>query len=269
VRTLRHGMAGQPGVELFGPWDDGEAVRQALIKAGADFGLHLVGGRTYASNTIESGWIPSPLPAVYSGEKMKAYREWLPAAGYEATASLGGSFVSQNIDDYYLTPWDLGYGAFVKFDHDFIGREALEKMAGEPHRRKVTLALDNEDVTRVLSSMFQKGNRAKYMDFPSAVYSMHPYDAVLADGRPVGLSTWISYSANEGRMLTLAMLDESHCKFGTQVQLLWGEEGGGTRKPTVERHIQTEIKAVVSPVPYSEVARDSYADGWRTRQTKT
>ena len=74
---------------------------------------------------------------------MKAYREWLSANCYEAgKASIGGSFVSDNIEDYYLTPWDLGYGPFVKFDHDFIGREALEKMADEPHRKKVTLALE-------------------------------------------------------------------------------------------------------------------------------
>ena len=50
-------------------------------------------GRT-RRNTIESGWIPSPLPAVYSGEELKAYREWLPATGYEGSASIGGSFVS-------------------------------------------------------------------------------------------------------------------------------------------------------------------------------
>ena len=60
---------------------------------------------------------------------MKAYREWLPANSYEATGSIGGSFVSDNIEDYYSTPYELGYGPFVKFDHDFIGREALEKMA--------------------------------------------------------------------------------------------------------------------------------------------
>lgn len=65
VRALRHGMAGQAGYELFGPWEDGETVRQALIAAGQAFGLKLCGGRTYASNTLESGWIPSPLPAVY------------------------------------------------------------------------------------------------------------------------------------------------------------------------------------------------------------
>ena len=266
VRALRHGMAGQPGLEIFGPWDDGEVVRQALIAAGKDFGLHLVGGRAYSSNTIESGWIPSPLPAVYTGEKMKAYRQWLPATSYEANASIGGSFYSDNIEDYYLTPWDLGYGPFVKFDHDFIGREALEKMAPKTHRKKVTLALDNEDVVRVLSSMFQKGSRAKYIDFPSAVYSMHPFDSVLIDGKSAGVSTWIGYSQNEGRMLSLAILDEQHAKPGTKVKLVWGEKDGGSSKPAVERHVQTEIMATVSTVPYSEVARDSYADSWRTKQ---
>ena len=56
--------------------------------------MRQVGGRAYSANTLESGWIPSPLPAVYSGDSLKAYREWLPAAGYEARASIGGSFVS-------------------------------------------------------------------------------------------------------------------------------------------------------------------------------
>ncbi|MBB4640747.1 syringate O-demethylase [Rhizorhapis suberifaciens] len=266
VRALRHGMAGQPGFELFGPWDEGEEVRQALITAGKAFDLRLVGGRAYSSNTLESGWIPSPLPAVYTGDSMKAYREWLPADCYEAKASIGGSFVSGNIEDYYLTPWDLGYGPFVKFDHDFIGREALEKIAQGPHRQKVTLALDNEDVMRVMSSMLTKGERAKAFEFPSAVYAMHPFDRILAGGETVGLSTWIGYSANEGRMLALAMVDAERATPGTQVTLLWGEPDGGSAKPTVERHVQTEIKAVVSPVPYAEVARDSYAEGWRRRQ---
>jgi len=266
VRALRHGMAGQPGYELFGPWAEGEDVRQSLIAAGKDFGLTLVGGRTYSSNTLESGWIPSPLPATYSGEGSKAYREWQSANSYEGKASIGGSYVPDSIDGYYLTPWDLGYGPFVKFDHDFIGREALERMAGQPHRKKVTLALDNEDVVRVISSQFTKGERAKYFEFPSAVYAMHPYDQVLKDGKPVGISTWVGYSANEGRMLTLAMVDADVAEPGTEVTLLWGEPDGGTNKPTVEKHVQIEIKAVVAPTPYSEVARDSYAESWRTRQ---
>jgi glycine cleavage system aminomethyltransferase T len=258
VRALRHGMAGQPGFELFGPWADGEAVRFALIEAGRRFGLRLVGARSYSSNTLESGWIPSPMPAIYSGDKMKPYREWLPADGYEARASLGGSFYSENIEDYYLTPDELGYGHIVKFDHDFIGREALERMAGKAKRRKVTLALNDEDVIRAIGTMFKKGDRAKYFDFPSAVYATLPYDQVKKDGKTIGISTWCGYSSNEGKMLTLAMIDLEYADPGNEVTFVWGEPDGGTSKPTVERHLQTEIRAIVSPVPYSEVARKEY-----------
>jgi len=93
VRALRHGMVGQPGFELFGPWAEGEAVKAALVAAGEEFGMRLSGARAYSSNTLESGWIPSPLPAVYTSPSMKAYREWLPATSYEAVASLGGELL--------------------------------------------------------------------------------------------------------------------------------------------------------------------------------
>jgi glycine cleavage system aminomethyltransferase T len=268
VCALRHGMAGQPGWELFGPWEDGEAVHEALVSAGQDLGLTLVGGRAYGSNAIESGWIPSPLPAVYTGDGLKAYREWLPAAGYEGSASLGGSFVSPDIEDYYLTPWDLGYGHLVKFDHDFVGREALERMADGEHRSKATLVLNDEDVTRTIGTMLQDTDWAKFIEWPNAVYAMHQYDAVTVGGTTVGVSTWICYSANEGKLLTLAILDAEHAEPGTEVTLLWGEEGGGTAKPTVEPHVQTEIRAVVAPVPIVGAVRSSYAPGgWRAAHT--
>src|SRR5436190_19999325 len=153
VRALRHGMAGAPGLEIWGPYEEREEIRAAIVEAGKDFGLVQVGARAYATNTLESGWIPSPLPAVYSGEKMKKYREWLPAGGYEATCSIAGSFVSKNIEDYYSTPYELGYGIMVKFDHDFIGREALEKKANEPQRKKVTFAWNAEDVLKIFASL--------------------------------------------------------------------------------------------------------------------
>jgi syringate O-demethylase len=260
VRALRHGMVGQPGFELFGPWEEKERVLEALLAAGAEFGMRRVGSRAYSSNTLESGWIPSPLPAVYTGDSLKAYREWLPADGYEGRASLGGSFFSPDVEDYYFTPWDLGYGNFVRFDHDFIGRQALEAMAEDPPRSEVTLELHNEDVLAVLGSQLEE-ERGKFVEFPSAVYAMHPYDAVQVDGETVGVSTWIGYSSNERAMLTLAVIDKRYAEPGTQVTLLWGEPGGGTRKPTVEPHVQFEIRATVSPVPYSRVARESYRVG--------
>lgn len=265
VIALRHGMAGQPGYELFGPWEDYAAVHAALVEAGKNDGLTLVGGRAYSSNTLESGWLPSPLPATYTGDSQisKDYRAWASGKSYAGVCSIGGSYVPESIEGYYLTPWDIGYGHIVKFDHDFVGREALEAMSTQKHKQKVTLALDNEDALRVLSSLYAKGDRAKYFEFPSAVYSMHPFDEVKVDGKVIGVSTWIGYSSNEGKMLSLAMIDPDFVEFGKEVTLVWGEPNGGTTKPTVEPHVQTEIKAVISPVPYSEVARDSYADSWR------
>ena len=258
VRALRHGMVGQPGFELFGPMAEGEAVKDAIVKAGHEFGLRLVGAKAYSSNTLESGWIPSPLPAIFTSPKMKAYREWLPADTWEAITSLGGSFYSENIEDYYLTPYDLGYGSMVKFDHDFVGRAALEEISKNPKRKKVTLALDTADVMKAMGTMFEKGNRAKYFDFPSAVYSTWPYDKVMKNGKTIGVSTWVGYSSNEGKMLTLAILENEHAQNGNQVTFVWGEQPGTGSKPNVESHVQVEIRATVAPVPYVEVAREAY-----------
>ncbi|HEV7132635.1 MAG TPA: hypothetical protein VGN27_02760 [Gaiellaceae bacterium] len=257
VRALHHGMSGVPGLELFGPWAEGDDVRAAIVEAGKEFGLAQVGSRVYATNTLESGWIPCPLPAVFTGDDLKSYREWLPAQGYEGTGSLGGSFYSNDIRDYYLTPWDLGYGSFVRYDHDFTGREALEKM-GEPKRKKVTLAWNGEDVARAMGTMFQKENRAKYIDLPLSNYSTWPNDKILKDGKMVGVSTFSGYSSNESSMLSLAIVNVEQAEPGTEVTLIWGEENGGSDKPVVERHVQTEIRAIVSPVPYAEVVRASY-----------
>ena len=258
VRALRHGMVGQPGFELFGPSGEGDAVKAAIVEAGQAHGLRLAGARSYSSNTLESGWIPSPLPAVFTSPKLKAYREWLPATSYEAVASLGGSFFSENIEDYYLTPFDLGYASVVKFDHDFVGREALEKISPNPKRTKVTLVLNPQDVLKALGTMFDKNRRAKYIDFPSAVYATWPYDQVMKNGKTIGISTWIGYSSNEGQMLTLAILDNEYAQTGNDVTLVWGERPGTGSKATVEHHVQTEFRATVAPVPYSQVAREAY-----------
>jgi len=264
VRALRHGMAGAPGLEIWGPYEEREEIREAIIVAGRDFGLVQVGSRAYATNTLESGWIPSPLPAVYTGAKMRPYRQWLTSSSYEASGSLGGSFVSDRIKDYYVTPYELGYGPFVKFDHDFIGREALEKIADGPHRKKVTFAWNADDVTKVFRSLLRPGEaHYKYIDLPLSNYTSASYDKVLRGRKSVGFSMFSGYSYNERSMLSLGIVDPD-IEIGNELKLVWGEEGGGSKKTTVERHEQFKIRVIVSPVPYSKVAREAYASGWRT-----
>ncbi|MGC5169167.1 vanillate/3-O-methylgallate O-demethylase [Micromonospora sp. DT81.3] len=265
VRTLRHGMAGAPGLEIWGPYEDHGRIRDAVLDAGAEFGIEPCGSRAYSSNTLESGWIPSPLPAIYSSEPERAYREWLPADSYEAINALAGSFVSENIEDYYLNPWELGYGSFVKFDHDFIGRQALEGIDRDAQRKKVTLAWNDEDLAKILASPIDRsGPGYQFFDLPNANYGSSNYDSVIdADGDIVGLSLFTGITANERRGLSLATVDPD-VPIGTEVRVIWGEPDGGSRKTTVEPHEQIAVRAVVSPAPYAETVRTEYHGGWRS-----
>ncbi len=264
VRALRHGMAGAPGLEVWGPYAEGEEIRAAIIEAGKDFGLVQVGARAYATNTLESGWIPSPVPAVYTGDKMKSYRQWLPGTSYEANAGLGGSFVSKKIEDYYTSPHELGYASFTKFDHDFIGKEALQKMEGKVHRKKVTFAWNDQDVAKVLQSMFAPaGQNYKFIDLPLSNYASSSFDTVTSGGKMVGASMFSGYTYNERKMLSLGFVEEQYAKPGTELTLVWGEENGGTKKSTVERHKQREMRVTVGPTPYAATVRETYEGKWR------
>ena len=84
-----------------------------------------------------------------------------------------------------------------------------------------------------------------------------------AGGNVVGYSMFTGYSDNEKRALSLATVDPS-VEIGSEVTLVWGEPNGGSRKTTVNPHQQIEVRAIVSPTPYSEPARMQYAEGWRT-----
>jgi len=265
VRALRHGMAGAPGLEVWGPYEQQDEIRNAILEAGKDAGIVAVGARAYATNTLESGWIPSPVPAIYTGDKLKAYRQWLPGTSYEANASLGGSFVSKNIEDYYTTPYELGYDSFTKFDHDFIGKEALQDMQGKVHRKKVTFAWNDDDVKKIWASQLAPaGENYKWIDLPLSNYASSSFDAVMDKGKVIGASMFSGYSFNERKMLSLGFVEEKYAKPGTQLTLVWGEENGGTKKTTVERHKQLEMRVEVGPTPYGSQARETYHQGWRT-----
>jgi vanillate/3-O-methylgallate O-demethylase len=258
VRGLRHGMAGQPGFELFGPWDERVEVLDALLAAGDGLDLVQCGAKAYSTANLESGWVPAPFPAIYSDDDTSvAYREWLPA---KAMGSLAGSADSADIADYYTTPYDLGYGKMVAFDHDFVGRAALERFAEHPARTKVTLVWDSADVTDAVGSMYQPGAGAKYIEMPKARYALHQVDKVMLDGHLVGISMDCGYVANERAMVSIATVDVAHSEPGTEVTVVWGEAPNST-KPQVEAHVQRQIRAVVAPVPFVQFARQ----GYRTR----
>jgi vanillate/3-O-methylgallate O-demethylase len=255
VDALSHTMVGVPGsesmgMEIWGPIDEAKRVWDALLEAGEEFGLVRGGGLAYYTGSVEAGYAAQPTPAIYSAPELRGYREWLPARGYEGGLSVGGSFASENIEDYYVTPFDFGYGHLVKFDHDFVGRTALEAAAGRPHPKKVWLRWNRDDVARVYAGALYGGSgRYKYLATPLGRYARVHLDAVLDGERPVGTSTLCGYTVNVGDWMSVAFVAEQDAVDGKELRLVWGEENGGTSKLNVESHVQTDIRVTVSNTP--------------------
>jgi len=252
TNLLRHGMAGESGFEFWGPYEQREEIRSAVLEAGEDYDIRRLGAESYQTANVILGWLPLVVPAIFSDE-MADYREWLDVR--DGLLSVGGSFDSDDISDYYVTPIELGYDHIVSFDNEFVGREALEEEIDDPARKKVTLEWHADDLQKVRGSLYEEGATNEYMNFPHPRNAACPYDEVLVDGEHVGVSTDKSYVYNERKFLSLAVLDTEYTEPGTEVTIVWGEPDGGEENPVVERHEQTEITATVHPAPYGEDKR--------------
>ncbi|MFB6352909.1 MAG: aminomethyl transferase family protein [Halobacteriales archaeon] len=247
--ALGHGMSTEPGFEFIGPFEHADAVRDAILDAGADHGLRRLGSKAYHTLSVKLGWLPPGVPPIYDVDDMAGYREWLDADSREATYSIDGSFDSDDVTDYYFSPVEVGYGPLVDLDHDFVGRDVVAADLEEPPRSFVTLHWDDADVIDVYASLFRDGDPYKFMELPRVGWGRANYDRVERDDELVGLSHSRAYQWDLRSMVSLARLDPEHADPGTEVTLVWGE--GDSPNPKAERHVRTAIRATVGEVPYS------------------
>ena len=254
--VLGHGMASAPGYEIFGPWEHHDRVKELLLEVGESHGLRQLGGKGYKTATATSGWLPPGLPAVYDHEDMAGYRAWLGADSVEANWVLGGSYDGADVADYYLGLEELGYGRLADFDHDFVGREALRSRVDAPERTKVTFVWDGADVVDVIASLFSEGETYKFPALPDLFqqWDHGHFDRVEVDGETVGVSMYAAYDYNERAVLSLGVIEAAHAGPGTEVTVVWGEEG--SEKANVERHVEKDVGATVAPAPYVRARED-------------
>jgi glycine cleavage system aminomethyltransferase T len=256
VYAFRHTMTGK-GLELWGEYEHGPDIWDKLLESGQEYGARELGTRAAFGNiSVVSGWFPLPVPAVYEHPELQEFREWLGTDSIESICPLGGSFVSDDITDYYVTPTEVGYDHTVSLDHDFVGRDALEDDIDDPDRTAVTLVWDPDDVVDIFASLFRDGETSKFLDLPLGAWDSAHYDTVHKDNDQVGVSMWYGYTYNQREMLSEAVVDVEYSDPGTEVTVVWGEEN--SPKSNVERHVETEINATVAEMPYTEDNRDYY-----------
>ncbi|HWH26908.1 MAG TPA: hypothetical protein VNT53_09710 [Pseudolysinimonas sp.] len=263
VHGIRHGMAGQPGLEFEGPWEERHEVRQIIVDAGEEFGLRQVGYFAYFTASIDSGYTWVKIPAIYSGEAMREFREWVelpedPEAF--GMVSMGGSYDPANIEDYYFTPYDLGFGRTVSKRRDFRGKAALEKnVADRKARTKVTLVWDADSFAEATKGLVTPVDGLTTLPISPLIanYAGAQLDAVQHDGKTVGVAWQSGFMASDKVFATVAIVDEEFGEPGTELTLLWGDSRVFPRQD-LEEHRQFPIKVTVAPAPWASYARDGY-----------
>jgi vanillate/3-O-methylgallate O-demethylase len=254
--ALGHGMAAMPGIEVFGSHDRHDQVLEDILDAGEQYGIRQIGTKAYKTGKISSGWFVFSVPAIYEHEELAGYREWLSDDSLEAQLSIGGSYDSDDITDYYMTPMERGQTNLIDFDHEFVGRDALAEMVDDQQRERVTLVWDAEDIVDVYASLFEEGDTHKFIDMPDVAnqWSTMHYDEIRKDGEVVGISKYPGYLYYEREMLSLATIDLEYSDPGTEVTFAWGDT---SEKRNVERHEPVEISATVAEAPYVRGGRRS------------
>lgn len=229
--VLRTGISGELGYELHGPAEVAARVWESVVEAGSDLGIQRLGMGSLMVAHIEAGIATAGI-------------DYLPASiitpGAQRTSPRGeaaGSFIPMNgIGDFFRYPAELGWGGRVSLDtHDFIGRDALRRLAeeGGSGRRLVGLVWNADDVKAVLSSIYDETPAAP-MRLPRFVGLAT--DRVVVNGQDVGLSTSRTFSAHLVQTISLGVLDDS-IALGSDVEVVWGAPG------TPQRMIRAVVQA--------------------------
>lgn len=240
VDALRQGMAGEIGFELQGPREHAQEIYNAVLEAGAEFGIRRLGHRTAMINHLEGSY-PTHAWHYFPDYSTEGLVDFLNASGVYKPR-LKGSYEADDLSGYYRSPLEMGWTRNVKFDHDYIGRAALEAEMAHPKNAIVSLEFNSDDVLEIMGSLFQPGEVYEPMELPHPEMWTAWNDKVMKDGKLIGVSTVPGYSYYFRKILSLSYIDVGLTEPGTQVEIVWGDPGKR----------QKLIRATVGPAPYKK-----------------
>ena len=259
VRIVRIGMAGTLAYEVHGDIEDAHGVYSTVWAAGKPLGMRKLGQLAYMMNHTENGFPQAFYHFIFAWATNPAFGKYLGDRGIEIGARFLGSLGTDNIELRYRNPIELGWARAVKFDHDFVGRKALEELAANPPKKTVTLVWDKEDILDVYASQFEPGEPYEPMDRPNDfIYGRglsNIADKVLnQNGEFVGISSGRAISHFYREMISLCTIDVTYGDIGTEVYVMWGNPGQRQKK----------IRAKVARFPYLDEPRNDTFDVEKT-----
>jgi glycine cleavage system aminomethyltransferase T len=245
TEICRIGMSGTLAYELRGPITDGPAVYDAVVRAGADFGLERLGWRTYMVNHVEGGFPQLTWTFMFAAYEDPGYADFV-RANDDDLLIVSGSVDPNDMRARYRTPVELDWHRAARFDHDFIGRSALEAEVADPKRTIVTLRWNPQDVIDIYASLFRDGEPYATLELPLQFLhrGAHAHaDHVLHAGRPVGVSSGTIYSLWFREVISHATIDRELAREGTEVIVRWGDFRGPIK----------DVRATVARYPYLDL----------------
>lgn len=255
VNIVRMGMAGSLAYEVHGATEDALDVYAAILEAGKDYDLHRLGRHAYWNTHTECGFPQLLIHFLFGNDpEFVQFMMGGEAGTWGASQIVLSGSAAENPLLYMRTPYDLGWGGMVNFDHEFVGKAALEKVKAEGKHKMVTLLWDCEDFLDTYRSYFQDGETYKLPEFAEdwnpiiGACDLH-VDKVLLDGKEVGASSGRVYSPFYREMMSLCTIDSDVAE-GTEVTIVYGEPGT----------LQKEIKATVARFPYLNEDRNENVD---------
>ena len=165
VRIIRLGMSGNLAYEIHGDMADYAEIYNLVWAAGEKLGARKLGLQAYNMfNHTEAGFpninLHYPLPWLETSEKMTEYMRTVPQLSmFNLNRRLLGS-VGDDLQARFVTPYDVGWDFLIKYNHDFIGKEALLEMSKKPQKKCVTLEWNAEDVAEVFAMSRSVANEA-------------------------------------------------------------------------------------------------------------
>lgn len=119
-----------------------ETVYGAIADAGEEFGLRRLGISNYCRNHTQGGypnqWIHYWYPWLTSGEELRRYTTECPYINPMNKSYAFFGSASDNPENAFVTPFDVGWDSRINYDHEFIGKEALLELKKNPPRKAVT-----------------------------------------------------------------------------------------------------------------------------------